>query len=199
MRKLFVVLGVFLFSLALVPAALAAITGTDHDLSANTGDGQLCVVCHTPHNGATGIAAPLWNHAVTAQNFTMYTSTTLNATMPADGVFPDGISKLCLSCHDGVTGVLDFGGTTGTAGMTGSAAVGTDLTNDHPVSFTYDTALSTADGELYDPATTPAVATLLFGGNVECASCHDVHDDTNSPFLRMSNANSALCLTCHNK
>jgi predicted CXXCH cytochrome family protein len=34
---------------------------------------------------------------------------------------------------------------------------------------------------------------------VECASCHDPHSDANATFLRMSNAQSAVCLTCHNK
>ncbi len=33
--------------------------------------------------------------------------------------------------------------------------------------------------------------------NVECASCHDPHN-TSAMFLRMSNAGSRLCLTCHN-
>ncbi len=199
MKKLFVLLATLLFIMAFIPAAFAAISGTAHDLSTSTSDKQLCVVCHTPHNGSIGVDAPLWNHALTAQNFTMYTSTTLDATMPADGPMPDGISKLCLSCHDGVTGILDYGDNTGSSPMAGDSALGVDLTNDHPVSFVYDTALATADGDLFDPAATPAVAELLFGGQVECASCHDVHDDTNSPFLRMSNANSSLCLTCHNK
>ena len=34
---------------------------------------------------------------------------------------------------------------------------------------------------------------------VECASCHDPHSTVNGTFLRRSNANSALCLTCHVK
>ncbi len=200
MKKLFVLLATLLLVLAFTHAAFATISGTRHDLSLSTTDNQLCVVCHTPHSGATTADAPLWNHAMTTQTFTMYTSSTLDATMPVDGTMPDGISKLCLSCHDGVTGVLDYGSNSGSGPMLGNPAVGLDgLTNDHPVSFVYDTALATADGELFDPAGTPAIAELLFSGQVECASCHDVHDDTNSPFLRMSNANSALCLTCHNK
>lgn len=198
MRKLFMLLASVLLVLSITPVVFADITGTDHDLSASTANGQLCVVCHTPHNGSVGVDAPLWNHALTTQNFTMYTSATMNATMPADGPMPDGISKLCLSCHDGVTGVLDYGDNTGSSPMTGDSALGTDLTNDHPVSFVYDAALATADGELNDPTTSP-VSDLLFNSQVECASCHDVHDNTNQPFLRMSNANSALCLTCHNK
>ena len=34
---------------------------------------------------------------------------------------------------------------------------------------------------------------------VECASCHDPHNSTNSTFLRISNAGSAVCLSCHVK
>ena len=40
---------------------------------------------------------------------------------------------------------------------------------------------------------------MLFGGLVECASCHDPHDNSNAPFLVMANTASALCLTCHDK
>lgn len=198
MKKLFVLLATLLIVLAFTSATFAGIAGTRHDLSTSTADNQLCVVCHTPHSGTTTTDAPLWNHALTTQSFTMYSSSTLDATMPGDG--PAGVSKLCLSCHDGVTGILDYGSNTGTSTMVGLPAIGLDdLTNDHPVSFVYDSALATADGSLFDPEATPAVADLLYNGQVECASCHDVHDDTNSPFLRMSNANSALCLTCHDK
>jgi predicted CXXCH cytochrome family protein len=35
--------------------------------------------------------------------------------------------------------------------------------------------------------------------SVECGSCHDPHNTGNGTFLRMSNAASALCTTCHNK
>ena len=34
---------------------------------------------------------------------------------------------------------------------------------------------------------------------VECASCHDPHTSQNPTFLRVSNAGSAVCLTCHVK
>ena len=34
---------------------------------------------------------------------------------------------------------------------------------------------------------------------VQCATCHNVHDNTNVPFLRVNNAASGLCLTCHIK
>ncbi len=32
-----------------------------------------------------------------------------------------------------------------------------------------------------------------------CSSCHDVHDDDISPFLRKSNSGSNLCYICHTK
>ncbi|MDH4234955.1 MAG: cytochrome c3 family protein [Gallionella sp.] len=34
---------------------------------------------------------------------------------------------------------------------------------------------------------------------VECATCHDPHTANNPTFLRISNAGSALCLSCHDK
>ena len=34
---------------------------------------------------------------------------------------------------------------------------------------------------------------------VECASCHDPHTSDQATFLRTTNANSALCLSCHVK
>ncbi len=90
--------------------------------------------------------------------------------------------------------------------MTGNALVGTDLSNDHPVSFTYDGALALADLGLFDPTNTQSglggtiTATMLQGGKVQCASCHDVHNSANLPNLLLkSNAASALCLTCHDK
>lgn len=35
--------------------------------------------------------------------------------------------------------------------------------------------------------------------SVECATCHDVHNPANGTFLRISNAQSALCYACHIK
>ncbi len=40
-----------------------------------------------------------------------------------------------------------------------------------------------------------------FGPSVECGSCHDPHESVARPvqFMRISNANSAVCLACHIK
>jgi len=80
-----------------------------------------------------------------------------------------------------------------------------NLDNDHPVSFTFNAALITADADggpvqLQLPAAGDAVK--LYGASadrLECSSCHDVHDDAIAPFLVKDNAGSALCLTCHIK
>jgi predicted CXXCH cytochrome family protein len=182
----------------------AGIAGSKHDFS-STGwsGGEICIVCHTPHNADTSVAGtPLWNHAVTASSYTVYSSSTLNAVVGQ----PSGVSKLCLSCHDGTVALDSFGGATGTHMITGTANLGTNLSNDHPISFTYDTALATADGGLFDPAVkTSGIGgtvshDLLFSGKLECASCHDVHNGLGiANLLRKANTGSALCLTCHNK
>lgn len=190
----------FIVTLLALPAAFAAISGTPHDFSGTavygTG-GEICNACHTPHN-AVSTLVPLWSHDTTASVFTMYSSSTMDAT-PAGT--PSGASLACLSCHDGSVGIDAFVNSTGagTEYMTGTARVGTDLSNDHPISFAYDTTLATTDGELYDPTTTPSVDALLEAGQVQCSSCHDVHDNANGNFLVMANAGSALCLTCHIK
>jgi predicted CXXCH cytochrome family protein len=196
-----------LFLLATASGASGqTIVGSAHDFSTkgwNT-TGEICVVCHTPHNADVSVTdAPLWNHQITAATFTVYSSSTLDATVGQ----PDASSKLCLSCHDGTVALDNFGGTTtGTNFIGGGALVGTDLSNDHPISFLYDAALATTDGTLYDPTTTSSGLggtidqDMLIGSKLQCASCHDVHNGSGvQPLLRKSNANSALCLTCHQK
>jgi len=184
------------------------IAGSAHDFSTKTwnASGEICKVCHTPHNAVTGLTAPLWNHEVTIQSFTLYTNV-ISPSFDATAAQPDGASKLCLSCHDGVTKVDNFNGQTlGTNVITGNKNLGTDLSNDHPVSFAYDAALATTDGGLFNPTTTASglggmiTADLLLANKMQCSSCHDVHNGSGvAKLLVKSNAASALCLTCHNK
>ncbi len=175
--------------------AQTGITNTDHDLRNEiSGLTNICLPCHTPHKADITVdSAPLWNHALTTQTFTMYT------TLTGRTGDPDGPSKLCLSCHDGVTALDSYGGQTGSNVMTGDHAVGTDLRDDHPIGLPYPT---TGD---YNAATSVTAAGLfLFDvgtevNRVECGSCHNPHNNTNGEFLRISNDASALCLTCHQK
>lgn len=193
---LIAVAGTLVMFLATQGAMAAGISGTKHDLSGKGwGSDQICIFCHTPHNASA--ITPLWNHAQTAATFTVYTSSTLNAS----GLTVGGVSKLCLSCHDGTVALDSYGTRTGTNMITGSPLLGTDLTNDHPIGFTYDAALATADGGLVTPASASLVVTgiPLYTAKLECASCHNVHDNAASPFLRVANTTSALCLKCHVK
>ena len=202
-------------------AAIGTIVGSKHDFSASgtsafanlDGTVQICVYCHTPHNANAGV--PLWNHTLSTATYTMYSSPTLKAQM---GTAPGGVSKLCLSCHDGTLAIDSFGGNTTALGIKLNANsprnLGTNLSNDHPIGFPYDATLVAADPGLADPATaTVAIgagntgtiaAKMLIAGQVECASCHDVHNSTSGTaqeafLLRVSSTGSAICLTCHKK
>ncbi|MFQ5643547.1 MAG: hypothetical protein ACE5FQ_07590 [Thiogranum sp.] len=216
--------GALLVALGLVSGQAfgGTIVGSAHDLSSKGySGGEICVVCHTPHNADTSVTvAPLWNHELTTATFTMYSSPTMDAA--SDGT-PTGSSKLCLSCHDGTVAIDSFGGNTGTDFMSGKEAVGLggDLTDDHPISITYDAALSVTDPGLWDPTTqtvtvgegntdgktrTGTVTALMTPDDrVQCASCHDVHNNfvgpgtNDQPLLRVSKSGSKICLTCHNK
>jgi predicted CXXCH cytochrome family protein len=195
-------------------AAIGTVVGSKHDFSATGPNAtykgtntQVCIYCHAPHSNPG--TTPLWNHATSAATYTLYASGTLNATMAQ----PGGVSKLCLSCHDGTVAVDSFGGATGTKMVTGSPLLGTDLSNDHPIGFTYDAALVGLDPGLKAVSSAVTIGAgntgtidnrLLIGGKMECASCHDVHNSTagtavESKLVRITTAGSALCIACHNK
>lgn len=155
--------------------------------------------CHTPHN-ANGTDAPLWSHdSTTNSTWQMYSNSTIQATILAA---PRGDSLLCLSCHDGTVALEAFVGstnvsTTAIGTINASAQMGSDLRNDHPISFLYSSA--SADTEIH-ASTTNGIAALLDDGYVECSSCHDVHGSGGfAKLLVMDNSGSELCLTCHDK
>ena len=212
MKKIQLTMTAVMVLLALQPGFSQTIVGSKHDFSGKTWNtsvgSQICIVCHTPHNAVTIAEAPLWNHGLTASIFALYTST-ISTTFNATPGQPDGTSKLCLSCHDGTVAVDNYGGrTTGTFFVSGKDSLGINLSNDHPVSFTYDAALVTADGGGLRATTFASgigggtiAEKMLFGGKMQCASCHDVHNTSSVPvgLLVKSNAASALCLTCHIK
>lgn len=185
-----------LFCLAPSLGRAGSIAGTAHDFSKQGwAGGQICRACHTPHEAKIVPDAPLWNHQITTKTYTPYT--TWSGTQIGQ---PDGVSKLCLSCHDGTVAIDAYGM------MTGKTYVTTPLdpTNDHPISFVYDSTLAASSWFLFDPATTqtPLGGTiaqdLLSDGKVQCTSCHDVHNRYNNPKLfKIPNDNDQLCLTCH--
>lgn len=208
-----------------------------------TDEDSVCVFCHTPHGGSLSAplwnrnsANPAsWKHYNSA-SMSVYIDTLATNRAPNDE------SMVCLSCHDGSisvnhlintpndrvtpiqswngdpdTEIIDdiifglpanrIGGSLTTPGGTG------DLSDDHPISFSYDSVLAGADysggpkqNQLHPTATAVASGVRFFtaANNVECASCHDPHVDylnnpEYTPFLIMPNTGSDLCLACHNK
>ena len=92
----------FVVAAALCSAAstvlAGSVVGSRHDLS-TASTPQVCEFCHTPHYANTNLAGtPLWNRAETTRTFTLYGSPTMNTTVAQ----PSVVSRLCLSCHDGV-------------------------------------------------------------------------------------------------
>jgi len=205
------IIGTLVVAAALVALPTVAfaqgITDTGHDMKAETWNtsGEICIVCHTPHDAdQTVTSAPLWNHEVTATAaYQVYSSATLDS-IPGD---PAGVSKLCLSCHDGTVALDSFGGGTGINFIGAGFVVGpSDLRYEHPISMAYDSAAD--DGLRDELVALSGIAgsagtideDMLFAGNVECASCHDPHDAAGlSNFLVKANTASDLCLTCHDK
>lgn len=204
MKKLLFSALIVLNGCLLCTNSYAIIKGSAHDFSeSGWSHGEICVACHAPHNNIDVADAPLWNHTVSSAVYELYTSPTFTAD---DISQPGGVSKLCLSCHDGTVAIDAFGGSQGTHLIGEGRNLTTDLSDDHPVSFTYDSELAAEDGGLFDPSTTSSGLTgtieadMLFAGKMECASCHDVHNKyNNARLLKIANDGSALCLTCHNK
>jgi predicted CXXCH cytochrome family protein len=195
---------ILLFILGCLPELLQAqsIVTTKHNLSVSgtgtvkaTSESEICIFCHTPHNSSP--KAPLWNKTITGTSYTLYNSSTLDA-VPGQ---PDGSSVLCLSCHDGTIALGDVTSRVSLINMSSTmpskSNLGTDLSNDHPISFTYNASLATADGQL---KSTPLVTSKLDNNSkLQCTSCHDPHKETNPKFLVASPEFSALCFNCHNR
>ncbi|MDR9499656.1 MAG: cytochrome c3 family protein [Hydrogenovibrio sp.] len=226
-------------------ANVSNVANTKHNLSASgpgsvkaVSEDRICVFCHTPHGASVAPNAPLWNRELSDAAYTLYTSDSMQGTLEQ----PGGSSKLCLSCHDGAMalGSVNFadGALNPQFEMTGTDAdgtlssadadtgftrnLGTNLANDHPISFTYDATLAGLDSELYDPATAEHIGNRVPGvskphvplenDQVQCISCHDPHiiDDK---FLRLNRTQEGthpsdgtfdstqdiVCLGCHNK
>ena len=224
-----------LLPLTVLAERVSDIANTKHNLSATgpgttraTTEDEVCVFCHTPHGATSFPGSPLWNRQLSSQTYTVYTSSSLDAEdIMGQLDQPGGSSKLCLSCHDGTLAI----GTVNVLGgqqnvniqMTGTAADGTmppgdgettgftrdlgvDLTNDHPISLTYDSNLANVDTELVDPVAAAHIGVRAPGfrpivpleqtgsggaAQIQCASCHDPHIRDQDPaevikFLRLN-------------
>ncbi len=98
MKLLFTLL--FVATFATVGLGQVGIENSLHDFSTTDwANGEICIACHTPHNGNPTAGAVLWNHDLTVTAFTVYDNT-VSGTMDATVGQPSGSSKLCLSCHE---------------------------------------------------------------------------------------------------
>ena len=173
---------------------------------------QICTYCHTPH-GATA-QSTLWNRRPPTHmgSFPLYdqdlnlaidnaaisgtSKYRLNADQGAGDEYPNGATKLCLSCHDGATAIgtmavgppiamnFDTLADWATANPATASLVldPTNFNKTHPVSFVYSGAVITyingAGGKSgYTAPTDPDVR--LDGQNrMQCTTCHDPHRHT---------------------
>jgi cytochrome c553 len=209
MRKILIVvlaLSLVLSIAGIVYAGATApgIKNTPHDVFNMGTDGgpnaEPCAMCHTPHSGSGDY--PLWNRMAPGVVYEMYRSASFDM---YEGNQPQAPSSLCLVCHNGIFSSLvnypgpgsidnpDYDFDMNDDGLW--AMLGTNLTDDHPISFTYNPLLdNTQDANDFPdaipcPATpdrmwipdtdTGAIRYPLYGANkdqFECATCHAVHD-----------------------
>lgn len=189
---------------------------------------QICVFCHTPHHASS--EGPLWNRkSTTVSFFKRYSSTTLTIDDPSVRSIseygqPNGSSRLCLSCHDGVTALgavfttpmslvpsnihfTDVQG--GRSGADVNLAYQTYSTH-HPVSFKYnDTVRNILHAAPYNKTEywySPPSSTevkLDRQERMQCTTCHDPHEDKSdvpdpsTPFWTTTTYEK-VCWTCHN-
>lgn len=175
----------------------------------NPGGQQVCIFCHTPHNANVAESAPLWNRNFSSQTFQRYSSATLqirlNAAARTPALYdsatwqPDGSSKLCLSCHDGVSslGAVLRGGP---IAMETSSGGGDVISSDtaisyasfnpstnkmklghHPVSFVYNGTVAGAisAGKGGASYVLPSLTQVKLDKNskMQCTTCHDAHQN----------------------
>jgi len=179
------------------------------------------------HNPSQNTTFTMYSNGTDIPNQTSHQSQAMDLLSTTNA--PGSVSMLCLSCHDGTTATNAYGYSGNTSPGRGSASEfvgaratiggpvggGNDLSNHHPIGFNYDAAqgyddeLAASSEAGYLKHTTlgtkgggPAtIADLLWNGNVECVSCHDVHNTKNGgdKFTWVQDQQSALCLTCHLK
>jgi predicted CXXCH cytochrome family protein len=169
---------------------------TRHDLSPE-GVGP-CLYCHLTREADNGVK-PQWDRR---QDAAMYPAYGAAGGPPTTKWRPQGVSQVCLSCHDGTIGpdrmVQSIVGTTGWDPVRNPQR-GTVYLSDHPVSAAFKGG---EDGGFNAASGGYAGALPFFGDRkdrVECASCHNVHYETYGAFLRLAAAQGRLCRSCHIK
>lgn len=203
-----------IFIMAPAAHAVTKIKYTRHNLSStgkysikSSSETQICIFCHAPHN-TESIDTPLWSHAKQDVSVGFQMASTANVS-PNRGTWadptPTGISKKCLSCHDGTVaiGALANGNTIAVTGASGGSGdtlagartsggglisgdygfIGTDLRGGHVISFNYEQtqgSLPVVDYRRWaDIKSNYPDWQLMFDrtGKMQCHTCHDPHND----------------------
>lgn len=196
---------------------------------ATGGNKRLCSYCHAAHIPKVGIATPLWaRKSVAGRTFGKYDNpSSLDATVYDPGTstapFKDNYSSMCMSCHDGSTGIFapaayESGGITGNVSHVPDNANmyngEFDLAHVHPVNFDYNAVQAKVPEELY-PAVDPVSAVWkgyagsngvggnyttvrLFNGTMQCSSCHNPHMASGIGTVITSDY-GRRCVACHKK
>lgn len=183
-----------------------------------------CLSCHDGTLGVDSIINMPGSGGYSAAQETGQNNGFLDTWASEFGGIPNahiGLSETgCLACHsaDAPAAIGQF------ATDFRLFAIGTDLTNDHPVGislpangagtdFNSPTGSRTSiqwfdnDGDARPDSNEIRFYDTGSGPRVECGSCHDPHGVApggfggliNTSFLRISNEGSAVCLTCHIK
>lgn len=221
MKKIIVLSFCLVMVFAAVSFAATGLTGTQHQLGT-----EICVGCHTPHAAVSNTNGPLWNRTQAATTYQYYTNTTFDMNAPALALGAQSLA--CMTCHNGIASTIVNGPGSGTGDQANYALGGSstntigsnsfsnigwgaldnnnDLTNDHPVGFTYIPGSDLQDnGFPAIDANGKITGTNMptFGGKIECATCHDVHNQSYAStavevnFLRQTTVGSAMCIACH--
>ena len=203
MHKILSIIALLTVLLSVSPfCSEGSVINSKHNLAAGAdkvmGD-QPCGFCHIPAGPSDVV--PLWDKNVTAIVYQVFFNSPANG-VAANSGSSDGVSAVCLSCHDGSIAPDAVWNNHG-KGFAGGAdkrlgvildPFSDEIGDNHPVLIDYPT-MST---QFYFIPTNPDIK--IYDGKIECASCHDVHNDSaNPPFLRISNRSSSLCLACHRK
>lgn len=225
-RLLLILLAVALVGV-MAAIAGARVVNTPHDIAYyinNQTTRDVCVNCHTPHQGANPpIPYLLWNRNRNANITEVYSSATFDMG-PANATNLGPQTLLCMVCHDGAASTLvNYPGPGSTPNanydldvgdVTTWRNLGTSLAEEHPVGFVYNASLD-QDGNGFPALTSVGARNAVDGVLVDypvylndtfqCATCHSVHDtatytgkgSTQVYFLRTSNDASAMCSDCH--
>lgn len=138
--------------------------------------GDISMLCLSCHDGTMAVdrVATRPTSALSQEDYSLHMK--LNDT--------DNINS-CKKCHDGTV-----------AHDISRKVIGTNLSDDHPIAIRY-LGLNN-DSDKFYPVDNPTGfnnGVRLYDGNIECATCHDIHSPDSYKLLRTDA--ETLCSTCH--